>query len=236
MKISPVFKWIHRLIFFAGLFFILFVALAFTKVPWNWFKAMANPGRNSPGPPDCIVMMGGGGIPSESGLMRTWKTAEAARLFPDAMIIVALPAEDGEPPGGTMKKELVLRGVAASRIYREPEGRNTREQATKIYSMLNNSATKKIGLVTSPEHMKRTWMSFKKAGFNNLISLPSWPEAIAADVNYNEAELGSGAPSLGGAIGGNLMLKYRLWDNLGVMMRCTRETVAIWYYKLMGWV
>jgi uncharacterized SAM-binding protein YcdF (DUF218 family) len=238
MKLAWLFRFLRCIVMAAGIFFISVVMLALTNVPWNWYGSMAFPGKNAPLPPDYVVMMGGGGIPSESGLMRTWKAAEASRLFTNAMIIIAIPMEDHEVDGGSMKRELVLRGVDPVRILREPEGRNTREQATKVFAMLaaagHSPSSLKIGLVTSPEHMKRTWLSFKKSGFENVIALPSWPEAIAADLDYDEAELG--APSLGGAIGGNLMIKYKIWDNMGLLMRCTRETLAIFYYRLMGWV
>jgi len=220
-----------------GIFFLTVIYLATTRVPWRWYGAMSQPGVNSSMPPDVIVMMGGGGIPSESGLMRSWKTAEAARMFSNAVIIVAMPDDGSETATFGIEHELMMRGVAEDRLRREPKGRNTREQALEVHRMLvlpgGNEPV--LGLVTSPEHMARTWMSFQKAGFSRLIALPSWPEAIKVDMSYHEAELGAKI-SLGGRVGRSDMIKYKIWDNIGLMMRCTRETMAIWYYRLMGWL
>jgi hypothetical protein len=53
-------------------------------------------------------------------------------------------------------------------------------------------------------------------------------------LNYKEGELGS--PSLGGLVGGNDIIKYKYWDNLIILIKCARETVALAYYRVMGWV
>ena len=231
------FRSVRWIIAAAGCAFFFILALPLTSIPWNWYRDLAYPGLQAVGEPHVIVMMGGGGIPSESGLMRSWKTAEAAALFPDASIIVAMPLEDGEIEPGIIARELIMRGVEPTRILREPQGRNTREQATEIRRMLtgmNVPDTLVVGLVTSPEHMKRTWFSFRKAGLESLVALPCWPEAISADLRYVESDLG--APSLGGMVGGSNMIKYRYWDNLAILVKCTREAVAYGYYWLLRWV
>jgi uncharacterized SAM-binding protein YcdF (DUF218 family) len=220
-----------------GLGFIAVLILPLTPAPWNWYGSLAQPGVNAEGEPAYIVMMGGGGIPSESGLTRSYKTAEAARAFPLARIVVAMPVEEGETDAAGIVHELTMRGVDGARILRERRGRNTREQAIEVHRLVataDSLAGPIVGLVTSPEHMKRTWHSFRKAGFTRLIALPSWPEPITADLRYEEKELG--AISLGGAIGGNDMIKYRYWDNLGLLVRCLREEAAFLYYRLMRWV
>lgn len=217
-----------------GLTFAGVLVLPVTPVPWNWYRAMAQPEPNFTSEPSVLVMMGGGGIPSESGLTRSYKLAEAAKVFPKARVIVCMPLEPDETLPGLIEKELMMRGVALERIKREPNGRNTREQALEVFKMAGNGDPV-IGLVTSPEHMKRTWLSFRKAGFSRIVAIPSWSEEIKADLRYHEAELGS-STSLGGAVGGNDIIKYKFWDNLGILLRCTRETVAIAYYRLMGWV
>jgi hypothetical protein len=96
------------------------------------------------------------------------------------------------------------------------------------------AATQTVALVTSPEHMTRTWRSFERAGFTRLIALPAWPESLAADLRYDESELGP--ITLGGAVGGSLTARYKFWDNLGLIVRCTREAVALAYYRIMGWM
>ncbi len=235
--IRRLWRMLEGIVFACGLLLLVIVYLATTNIPWRWYESMALPARNPPGEPDVLVMLGGGGIPSESGLMRSWKTAEASRLFSNAMVIVAMPIDNGESDSYGIEHELAIRGVDAGRIRRESRGRNTREQALEIRRMLSEDGKAEVtlGLVTSPEHMRRSWLSFRKAGFSTIVALPSWPDAIDVDLSYSSAELG-GAKAVGSMIGGSSMLKYRFWDNIGYLMRCTRETVAIWYYRLMGWV
>jgi uncharacterized SAM-binding protein YcdF (DUF218 family) len=237
MKWRVVRNLVRWFVLACGMFFLLVLYLATTGVPWRWYGSMGQPGINAAKPPDVIVMMGGGGIPSESGLMRSWKTAEAARIFSNAVIMVAMPDDGSETATHGIEHELIMRGVAEDRLRREPKGRNTREQALEVHRMLVQPGGDEpvLGLVTSPEHMTRTWLSFKKAGFSHLTALPSWPEAIQLDLSYHENELGS-TVTLGGRVGGSDMIKYKVWDNMGLMMRCTRETMAIWYYRLMGWL
>lgn len=220
----------------AGLAWFCLLLLPLTPYPWRWYARLGQPDVSST-EPEVIVMMGGGGIPSESGLMRSWKAAEAAAAFPAARVIVAMPAEPDEVPPGAIERELIMRGVAPERLVREPRGRNTREQALEVVAMLGSSEGRRprIGLVTSPEHMMRTWLSFKRAGADELVAIPSWPEAIKADLRYQSSELG-GPAAIGAAIGGSNLIKYKYFDNLGLMNRCVREIFALAYYRLMGWI
>jgi len=227
----------NLLIWLSGLMSAVVICLALTDIPWNWYRWMAMHGAGAEPPPDYIVMMGGGGIPSESGLTRSWKAAEAAAIFPSAQVIVAMPRENNETADHGIEHELQLRGVDRARMIREPNGRNTREQAVEVYKLMGvsgNAASNTVGLVTSPEHMRRTWRSFERAGFARLISIPSWSEAITADLRYHESELGT--RSLGGSVGGNTTIRYRFWDNLSILVKCARETAALGYYQLLGWI
>jgi uncharacterized SAM-binding protein YcdF (DUF218 family) len=227
------FARLKRLLILLGIIFAGILVLPVTHVPWRWFVSMAEPGMPGAERPEVLVMMGGGGIPSETGLTRSYKTAEAARLFPGATVIIAMPYDPGLSFPDLLDQELLMRGVAAGRLRREPHGRNTREQALEVYKLIGENPEVVVGLVTSPEHMKRVWVSFEKAGFRRLIAYPSWAEAIRADLDYSEADLGG--KSLGGAVGGSDIIKYKYWDNLMILVKCARETVALWYYRLMGW-
>lgn len=214
---------------------VLFAALVLplTPVPWNWLRSLASPGENATGKPDFIVLLGGGGIPSESGLTRTYKAAEAARKYPGARVIIAMPVEPGEKNPGLVEKEMMMRGIPENRLKREPKGRNTREQAMEV-AKLAGSNRPVIGLVTSPEHMTRVWRAFEKAGCTRLVAYPSWPEPIKADLDYKEGDLG-GIP-LAGIVGGSDMVKYKFWDNLIILIKCTRESAGLLYYRVMGWI
>lgn len=233
IKIFNLFRWFRFVFLVAGMAFVGVLILPVTPVPWDWLRAMAQPGVNAEGAPDFIVMMGGGGIPSESGLTRSYKAAEVARMFPSAKVIVAMPMEPEEKLPGLIEQELIMRGVEASRLQREPHGRNTREQALEA-GKLTGSHRGVIGLVTSPEHMTRVWRSFEKAGSNRLVAYPAWAEPIKADLDYKESDLG-GFP-LAGIVGGSDMVKYKYWDNLIILIKCARESVGLLYYRLMRWI
>jgi uncharacterized SAM-binding protein YcdF (DUF218 family) len=229
--------WMTRLLALAGLVLATACGLALTGVPWAWYERMALPEPGANAPPQVIVMLGGGGIPSETGLVRSWKTADAARLFPDALVLVAMPDDGSETPEQGIEAELRMRGVAPERLRREARGRNTREQAVESMKLIRAEfpGPVVIGLVTTPEHMTRVWRSFRKAGAEQLVGFPAWPEAIEVDMSYRASELG-GASAIGNVVGGSDLIKYRFWDNVILLLRCARETAAIAYYRAMDWL
>lgn len=178
---------------------------------------------NTPGPADpaVIVILGGGGIPSESGLIRTYYGARAGAAYPAARCIVALPA-DADPEQasvGRMRDELVMRGVAPERILMETRGRSTAEQAVRALEMLGpDFAGREIVLISSPLHLRRAVMSFRKAGFRDV-------RALAAQSTGAEADLGRGTS-----------WRYGFWSNWESEGRIVRELIALLYYRLRGLV
>ena len=171
--------------------------------------------------PKYIVVLGGGGIPSDTGLMRTYYGATHSISFPDATVIVALPAdEDPETSSvGRMKDELVLRGVPASSILMETKGRNTHEQAERIWAMLGPGVVDDpVHIVTEPTHLRRSVLCFRKAGFSRVYGIGT-PNTGA------EANLGAAS-----------FLRYTLWTNLQLQIRVLREMIATGMYKLRGWI
>lgn len=235
-RIRACYRLVRGAFALGGLAACFFLLLPLTPYPWRWYSKFGQPEISSR-IPDVLVMMGGGGVPSESGLMRTWKAAEAAGMYPSTRVIVAMPLDPGEELPGLIEQELIMRGVAPERLGREPRGRNTREQALEVVAMVRQSdgSMPCIGIVTSPEHMMRTWLSFKHAGAGELVAIPSWPESIKADLRYDSSELGRDS-LIGTVVGGSNMIKYKYFDNLGIMNRCMREAVAMAYYRLMGWI
>lgn len=212
------------------------VLLAFTPVPWKACNALGDDGSELAGPPDFIVVMGGGGIPSESGLMRTYAGAEAARRFPQARVVVCMPGDAAatNSTAGRMRDELVLRGVARPRVLFEDKGRNTREQAVNSFQLLRAAERQPAVLVvTSPEHMRRSLLSFRKAGFTRVAGAAARDANVEADLRIrNEGPARTKAPD----IGRSLLLRYQFWGNLGIEGRVLHELVALSYYKLRGWI
>lgn len=131
-----------------GVVSLIMVVLAMTSAPF-WIRynmGMKKAGINRP--PDYIVVLGGGGMPSESGLMRCWYAAKAADRFPRSQVIVALPGDTADPNSSIngMKDELILRGIAAERILFEDSGTNTRAEALLVKSLISRIHNSKSGI------------------------------------------------------------------------------------------
>ena len=185
------------------------------RYPLRWLAAAPAEERAEPA---WIVILGGGGIPSESGLMRTYYGAEWARQYPDAGVIVSLPT-DFDPDTtsvGRMRDELTMRGVPKEVIRMETTALNTHEQAVAVQDMVDpNSA---VWLVSSPTHMRRALSCFQKQGFTNV-------HGVKAYVTGAEADIGKGG-----------LWRYQVWANLEVQARIAREGVALLVYKMRGWI
>lgn len=222
-----------------GWFFLMVLIGAALGVPWRIYAWLGRDLGEYPGAPDYIVLMGGGGIPSESGLMRSWQTAQEALRYPKARVIVAHPFEKEEGPGkpNPIVRELVLRGVSEGRILREGRGRHTREQADRIREMVaGNEGQVRLLIVTSPEHIRRSQLCFKKAGFQYVRGRGVDSKPVEADVRYGSDAGATPMDRFDRAIGNSLTLRYRLWDNLGLTVRVSRELIALLYYRLNGWI
>jgi uncharacterized SAM-binding protein YcdF (DUF218 family) len=231
---------IFRIFFFVmGGLFTLIVILAFTTAPfWTWY-GMGTKKAGINRPPDCIVLMGGGGMPSESGLMRTWYTAKVANWFTRARIIIALPGDTADSLSSVnqMKRELILRGVAPARIILEDSGTNTRAQALNVRKLINGlkySHQLSLLVVTSPEHLYRAVLAFKKAGFLKVDGIPAFEQAIESNITFNARKLGGRKfiPD----IGNNIALRYQFWTQVDYEFLVIREWLALGYYELMGWI
>ena len=203
-------------------------------------------------------------MPSESGLMRTWYASGIAGYFTRAKIIIALPGDpsDSHSAINLMKAELVMRGISPGRIILEDSGTNTRSQALNIFkrisnieqrisniernrqstidnrhSTLNSSIVNRnssILIVTSPEHLYRAVLSFRKVGFLKVDGLPAFEQAIESDISFNSRLLGGRKfiPD----IGGNITLRYQFWTQMNYELLILREWAALGYYKLKGWI
>lgn len=171
--------------------------------------------------PKYIVVLGGGGIPSDTGLMRTYFGAAHSIAHPEATVIVALPADESPEISsvGRMRDELVMRGVPPSSILMETRGRNTHEQAVEIREMLGAGAlTATVHIVTDRTHLRRSVLAFRKVGFEQVSGIGTYSTGA-------EADIGPGA-----------FLRYTLWSNLQLQVRILRELIAAVLYKSRGWI
>ncbi len=235
------FKSIHFLrivrifLIIAGIFFLIFVGLAFTTLPYWGIHWLGTSKSALKWKPETIVLMGGAGMPSQDNLMRSWYVGKAAKSFPGARILIAMPGEleDSLSTPRKMKNELLLRGVDAGQIIFENKGTNTRSQALNCKNILKTSEP--VLLVTSPEHARRSVLCFQKTGFEKVNALPAFENASEADFTFRDDELGGNTP-LVPDVGKSISLRYQVWNHLKYEITIAREVIALGYYKIRGWI
>jgi uncharacterized SAM-binding protein YcdF (DUF218 family) len=218
-----------------GIFFLACLLLALTEQPYWGYHWLGTSKAEIKWKPEVIVVLGGGGMPSQSNLMRGWFAAKAAQSFPDAKVILAMPGDitDSLSTPVLMKDELVVRGVHSENISFETAGTNTRAQALNCAKLIKPETP--VLLVTSPEHMRRSVLCFRKAGFEKVNALPAFENALEADLKFDDDKLG-GNKTLVPDVGENINARYQLWNHLKYEILIAREITALAYYKLRGWI
>ena len=110
-------KWFPRILkivlITGGSLFTVFIILAFTTLPFWALYSLGTSNSSISEPPATIVMLGGNGIPSSDGLLRTFYTAKFSLIHPEANIIIAIPGNpsDSADTPNLIKDELIMRGV-----------------------------------------------------------------------------------------------------------------------------
>lgn len=224
-------RTVAALLILLGIGVVTVWSLCFTAVPWRWYNWLACRDAVLAEVPEFIVVLGGGGIPSESGLMRSYAAAQAALRYPNAMVVVAMP-DPRDPSTAAMFDELVLRGVDRRRLLHESQGRNTWEQARALRRMLAvDGVEPALLLVTSVDHTRRSLGALRKAGFREVGVRPADTVSLEADLGIEPASAPQGRlPAVG-----STQLRYGVWNNFGMLNRCVRESVALLYYRFQGW-
>lgn len=229
-------KFIKYSIFTAGVMAIIAVILSFTTLPFWGYYWLGTSLIDEDQSPDNIIVMGGSAMPGKSGLIRTYYAAEVAKIYPDANIIIALPGDvnDENSSVNQMKKEFEIRKVPSQKIVLENQGKNTRFQVLEIKKIIPNELTP-LTIVTSPEHMRRAILAFKKVGYQNVSGIPAFDDVHDFDLIFDDDKLG-GKNKFVPEIGNNIKIRYQFWKHLEYEVIFTREIIALSYYRLKGWI
>lgn len=243
MKFRPLlrpFRWLWRafrvLVVLAGIAAIVLAASLFTGLPYRAYRHMAAlppgiPEAPAEQPPTHIFLPSGGGIPSESGLMRTYAAAAQAAAFPDARLLLAVP---GESDARAYIAELALRGVSPDRITLLP-GINTRTQVRSILEALPprtpGAPLPVVLVVTSPEHIRRTAATLHRIAPRLPVrAAPAWAESLS----HGDAEYVSPVAAAAAGLPPHT-IRYSCWNNLRYLSDAARETLALAWYRLLRW-
>lgn len=218
----------------ALVFLLLVFSLAFTTLPFHVMHYMGTSNTELTKDPDVIILLGGAGMPNEENLMRLYYTSHIAAKFENAKIILALPGEldDSTSAINEMKSQLVLNGVDQKRIVIENQGLNTRHQALASKNLVDTLQT--VLLITSPFHMYRSILVFKKAGFQSIGGIATFNGFISHNILFDNDVLGGNKIIPG--IGENLQIRYQFWNHLKYEVDIAREFFALFYYKIKGWI
>lgn len=225
-------RWLGRIAKVLGTIALVMIVLAFTRIPFDAHRWLGTAGGLCRTAPDTIIVLGGSGMPSGPELLRLHCAAELATHHPQARLIVVHPSDTATMR--MMVEELVLRGVAPDRISTVLEGGNTREQALRV--RLSNAPLLRgpVAIVTAPENMYRTLLTFRKLGFAKVCGVPAFDQAMFIDFSYGHRRIGGKAwvPD----VSGSLDLRYNFWNYLKLEITCLREYAALGYYRLNGWI
>jgi len=221
-----------------GILFLFAVVLSFTSLPYWGYYWLGTSQSKITEKPDYIVLLGGGGMPSESNLMRAFFVFKAAQEFPESRIVIATPGDtaDSKSTARLVAAELISKGINPQRILYEQIGTNTRMEALCLQKFDNGQIMQKpILLVTSPEHMRRSVLVFRKVRFMRISALPAFENALEADLAFKDDELGGNKKFIPN-IGGHTSVRYQFWNHLKYEILIAREMTALGYYWLRGWI
>lgn len=232
LAIQKAFRW---LAFIFGCIFLLLIVLSFTDLPYHAYHHLGTANTYKVEKADYIVLLGGGGMPGPQALLRIYYAAQLAEQFPNSIIVLALPADSNSFENSGHKKmlnELIFRGIDSIRLLSEINGTNTYRQAVNIRAMVQNPNAS-ILIITSPEHMYRSILTFRKAGFNTINGYATFEEPFEEQLLIEPRKKKSDGSK---ATEKNLDLRYNMWNYLQYQIIVLREYTAIAYYKVMGYI
>jgi len=242
MKFIKLFKkLLFSFFIILGIICFLYVILAFTSIPYYTCYYQGLKYYNDTIIPNYIIMMGAGGMPEENNLIREYYSVLLLNKYTESKLIIALPGniEDTNSSISLLYKDFIQRGISPNRIIIENKGVNTRTQALKILEIIKkeelNHNNVYLYIVTSPEHVPRAVLSFRKAGLKNSYGYAAFSIDLESNLIFGKKETG-GKNVLTNSIGKNIEIRYRFWTYLKTEISLTREFFAKLYYKINGWI
>ena len=200
--------------------FALQVVVASCPIP-EWFMGwLSCSGMEVEHEPRYVVVLGHD-IPSQAGLICAYYAAKSGQGRTGITYIIAMPTNDDpdDSSPGRIRDELVLRGIPGPDILFETTGLNTHQQAVRVREMIGDEAlTQPLLLVTSPSHMRRALLCFRKQGFTRITCLPAYDTSGQID------------------LGPWVFFRYTFWARLEWQATIARELTALVVYKLRGWI
>jgi uncharacterized SAM-binding protein YcdF (DUF218 family) len=89
-------------------------------------------------------------------------------------------------------------------------------------------------IVTSPEHVYRSVLSFRKVGVENVTGQPASEVMLETDLRIRSKKLGG--KTVVPDVGNSISIRYKFWDYLKYEIIVAREYMAIAYYWMSGWI
>ena len=223
------------MVFTIGVVFLTLGILAFTPVPFHMHRYLGEDtvwerDTDSAFSPDYVIMYGGGGMPSESNLLRLYYTAEFANALHKPIVLV-------HPEDSVCQEEmtrfLVNYGISADSIVYMTDGSNTRSQTVCLADTFPYLKQKSLLVISAPEHLSRTLKRLRKCGFNQIRGIASFEHAVDFDLELNKEKLHGNnfVPNVK-----SIKLRYTYWNYLELEIRCIREYIALAYYWLKDWI
>jgi uncharacterized SAM-binding protein YcdF (DUF218 family) len=184
---------------------------------------------------DIIVLLGGGlGLPLPprktpqlvSGSDRLWQAAQLYNAGRAPYLLIAggnvFSAPGFEAEAHYSAEVLTAWGVPREKILIESRSRTTQQNAENIAPMLNTLNARKILLVTSAYHMRRSIRAFRKQLSNEVEIIPASADVLVThNLNGNAPSLFSYLPHPGAFSG---------------TQRALHEYFGILYYWLNDWL
>lgn len=220
------------ILMFLGCISFIALALSFTGLPYRGIQWLGTDKLTLNEKPEYIVMLGGGGMPGESNLIRAFYVVKAARMYPESQIIISHPGDisDSLSTCRLIARELIEKGIDSRRIIFENQGVNTRSQALLVRNFKGEDLREKpVLLISSASHIKRAILCFRKAGFRKVAALSAFQQELEADLSQLDQQP-QAVPPVG------LDLRYNFWNRLQDEITFVHELTALAYYWLKGWI